>query len=575
MISGLIPIGRGTPLSRRTVPEHGHFERLRLYTNVAFMLAERCVSSREKSLRYGVMIIGLIGVLVFLAGVVMPWVGMGMAFADPRWISTAEARVPSTASLLIRSLFLSASATAGALLLGLMPAAVLASCRGGTATTIFGLILAPLLVPPQVYAYAWQMATGPTGLLIAADGGGGWRGELDRALRAGMVSAAWLWPVVSLIVAAAWKSAGRAVYNLALLDASPVQAFTRAVIPGLRPQLFAAGSVVFCITLLEYAIPHLILVRVYATEFQVLIDAAAPAGQVVRMAAHVGVLIALVALFNRWALWSAAGWQEMDSNDAAETAGGGQWRLWPAWLVFAAVWSVSCVLPMVTLLRELHPSARWEMGFKLFAREWGWSVLVSLLAAAMAAALAVAIMLFGIISRRRGAGWLCAPAVMTALVPPAALGIGFVVVFNRPGPLGMLYRDTLWIWSLALAARYAVIVVCIVLMAVGRRRMVLVDQARADGADAIDVVGRVLLPIIGPSLLAGGLIVVVLSLFEVVITQVVGPVGYPGIGMAILAQMHYRRDDVVITTSILVMAAGLLATQVVGRLLARGGGIRG
>ena len=70
-----------------------------------------------------------------------------------------------------------------------------------------------------------------------------------------------------------------------------------------------------------------------------------------------------------------------------------------------------------------------------------------------------------------------------------------------------------------------------------------------------------------PILVAAGLLVMLLSLFEVVVTQLVGPIGYPSIGLTVLNHMHYGRDDVVIATSLTVVAAWLAATLGCGWLL--------
>ena len=65
------------------------------------------------------------------------------------------------------------------------------------------------------------------------------------------------------------------------------------------------------------------------------------------------------------------------------------------------------------------------------------------------------------------------------------------------------------------------------------------------------------------------LIVAFLAMFEIVVTQLVGPVGYPSIAMNLLGQMHYGRDDVVITTAIAIMVSGVIIMQICGPLLTR------
>ena len=90
-------------------------------------------------------------------------------------------------------------------------------------------------------------------------------------------------------------------------------------------------------------------------------------------------------------------------------------------------------------------------------------------------------------------------------------------------------------------------------------------------------VGKILAMWAGPvagatiwfALAAAGLIVAVLAMFEVVTSQMLSPVQFPAIALSILNQMHYGRDDMVITTSLMVMVAGILLTQLCGWLLVR------
>jgi len=60
-----------------------------------------------------------------------------------------------------------------------------------------------------------------------------------------------------------------------------------------------------------------------------------------------------------------------------------------------------------------------------------------------------------------------------------------------------------------------------------------------------------------------------LSLFEIVVTHLVGPIGYPSLAVTLLNHMHYGRDDVVIATSLTMMVFGLAVTLVCGWLFTR------
>ncbi|UCD27845.1 MAG: iron ABC transporter permease [Planctomycetota bacterium] len=519
--------------------------------------------------RWAVILICAVGWLALLTGILTPLLGMVSASLNRGSIPTETVAVPSSGILLVRSLTLSAVATLGAIILGLLPAAVLGASGRRRWPVLMGLTLAPLLIPPQVYAYAWGLALAPNGFLgglLPTGASSMWAGG---AVRAGVISAGWLWPIVTLIVSAGWRTTGQAVYSLAILDTTPTRAFVRAVVPSLRPYLIAAACLVFAVTLLEYAIPHLTLSRVYATELMVLVDVGAPTGQIMDMAvqpiAIVMVLIALAA----WSIQGVADWQPFEVDDRPGRISFG----YGTWTGSILIWLISVGIPVLVMATSLRDLGAWREGFVLFARQWSVSLFVSSITALVTVALAV-----GTITLRRATDrrWVRTGTqlgaflvLLSAMMPPAALGIGLVVAYNRPGIAGNLYTHTPWIWILSLAARYGAIAVLIVWLAVGRRVIVTVDQARTDGAGSLDVLTYVLLPIIWPSLLAAGLIVVVLSLFEVVVTQLVGPIGFEGIALTILGHMHYGRDDVVITTSLVIVAAGIVAAQICSWLLLR------
>lgn len=509
---------------------------------------------------------------IVLAGAgVVPLVGTILAVADPSSIQTDVVGTPNAWTLARNSLILSATATLGALALGVLPAGVLGSCTRRQWPWLVGLALAPLIVPPQVYAYAW-------GLLPASDKP---ISAVGLAVRAGLISAAWLWPVVALVVAAGWRSTGRGVYRLALLDTSGLQAFLRAVLPSLRPQLVAAVALVAGVTLIEYAIPHLTLSRVWATELMVLVEVRAPYGQMMRMAAQPIFVTAMILLSAILAVRGSGGWQPISEEDATpESLGrlnrGGE-RVTrdrtgigrAAWAGAGVVWLGTLGLPAGLMLANLRVPGAWMQGLSTFGAQWADSLEVAAATGILAVLLAVATVGLWQATGRRFWKWAAVLAALPAVMPPPALGVGYIVAFNRPGWIGELYAERPVVWVLALVGRYGVLAVLITWLSLGRRKITAVEQARVDGGNGLDILGHILLPMLWPSLVSAGLIVTLLALFEVVVSQLTRPAAYGSIAMTVLNYMHYGRDDAVITTSLTLMAAGVILTQVCGHLLTR------
>jgi len=292
------------------------------------------------------------------------------------------------------------------------------------------------------------------------------------------------------------------------------------------------------------------------------------------MAAQVFAVVSIMIGCAAWSLRTIQHWVPVEEEQEWATWHGPSAGALPGslmWVGAVLVWLAAVGLPVVVMGMALRDSAAWRQGFALFAREWGVSLMVSAGVALGAVAVTVATLL---VWRTASSRWVrgaaaCAVAAsfLAAMVPPAALGIGFITFYNGFDVLRPLYLNTPLVWILSLATRYTAVAMVIVWPMIGWRSILILDQARTDGAATLEILTDVLLPWAWPSLLAAGAIVGVLSLFEVVLTQMVGPVGFPSIALTILGQMHYGRDDVVITTSLFVIVGGILLTQVCGRLL--------
>ncbi len=521
--------------------------------------------------RWLTIVVCTVGWLVLAAGVVAPLGGMAWSAAVPHAAREASVVLEPAVVLMGRSLLLAAIATGGAILLGVWPGAVLGSAGRRSLPFVWGLVLTPLLIAPQIHAYGWELASGPQGAfggwVPAATSGGPWAG----AVRAGLISACWLWPIIAMIVGAAWRSRGRSVYSLAILDTTPTEAYLRAVLPALRYHLVAACCLVFSVALIEYAIPHLTLSRVWSTELLLLVDAGAPPRQIMALAGQAVLVVVLVLAIAAVSLRATAGWQPVEVDDEAESGGrylgAGRW----ARAGFVVVLLVTVGVPVVAMLTSLRKASAWREAFATFSEQWMVSLLVAACVGVLAVALAAATILLYRASGSRWLGWASGASLVSALVPPAALGVGFIAMFNQPGILGDLYDRTPVVWCLSLVARYGAVAVLIAWLALGRRSVAAVEQARVDGATGSQVLGYVLVPMLAPTLVAAAFVVMLLALFEVVVAHLVGPVGFPSLALTLLNHMHYGRDDVVIATSLTACGGGLLVTMLCGWLFVRTG----
>ena len=323
---------------------------------------------------------------------------------------------------------------------------------------------------------------------------------------------------------------------------------------------------VFAIALIEYPIPHMSQARVCATELQVLVELRASGGQLARTAMTPTLLMAGCMVFAIRHRRRAAAWQALEAEVDESEVGVGTVRLA---VLTTIVWLVTVGTPAGALLLRMHDWTSWTSVIGQFSEEWGTSLAVSMGAGILSVLLSMAVVWFPAGSGRSPRVWAWLPVVVAALVPPTILGLGFIAIFNRSAIVQGLYVQTAWVWMLALTARYGLIAMLIAWVTVGRRGIVLAEQARVDGAWPAAIVTSVLIPTWWPAMLAGGLIVGMLSLFEVAVTQMVAPVAYRSISLTLLNLMHYGRDDIVIAGSLLSMIAGCVIAQVVARLCTR------
>ncbi len=524
-----------------------------------------------------------LGWVVLVAGVIAPCGGSAMALADSRRVSTAALGSPPPGRLLVHTLTLSGVATASGLLLAIPAGGLLGSAARGR-PWLLGLVLCPLLIPPQVYAYAWSLLPGV-----------GVRAGVAGLIFSGLITAGWLWPAAALIIASGWRTAGQGAWRLALLDTGPFRALVSAALPALRPHLVAAAGTLFAVATIEYAIPHIMLTRVHATELMLLVEAGAPSGQVARLAIGPFLLAVGGAAAAAGSLREVSRWQAVEDEEAwaggAQTGRGADGACSAGrgmWWATAGVLAVTVGFPAGLMVMNWRDPRSWAEGFRVFGTQWASSAAVAAVSGALAAAVALTVVLWTVAGPRGRVGVAAGLPFLSALTPPAMLGVGMVLVCNGlsgldrscpgfPGAAAIarlfefLYADIPAAWTLVLVGRYAAVAVLVAWLATGRRSVAAVEQARADGANRWAVLTHVLWPMHAPMLLAGGLIVAVLSLSEVVATHLVSPTGLPSIALTVLTHMHYGRDDVVIATSLTMVGGAVVLMTACGRLLGRGG----
>jgi ABC-type Fe3+ transport system permease subunit len=417
---------------------------------------------------------------------------------------------------------LAAAAVCGSIVLAL-PAAYLVGQFGRLShkPLMAAIMIAPLLLPPMVYAFGWQR----------------WMPASFARAQCVWVWAAWSWPIPALIIGSGWSRFGRAGYEAALLTASPATAFVRAVLPLLLRYVAVSGLVLFVLFVSEYSVPHACGLSVYATDLLGLAESHGSRTIEVLWPALPLVGILILGGLGAWRLW-----QRSDVEDDTLAAGG---RPPTASKVLVAAVVGLVVLTIVAPVGRLvwHPwiitglVEAWRTYHVELLQSVGISVAAGIVAVAAGVGLALAP-----VGRKTALVW----TLIFGVLPGALVGEGLVATYlNVP-----LIYDNWPIVMLAYLARFGWVGVLVGWLATRTARRDLVAQARTDGAGEFVVDTRVCLGPNWPTLACGVCIVAALSLADVTAITLVRIPAIGTISLILIEKMHRFEEQMLVSLSL-------------------------
>ncbi len=446
--------------------------------------------------------------------------------------------------LALRSVLLSVVVAAASVVLGYVPGRMLGS-SAGRRKWLLPMMLIPLLLPRYVLYYAWSLLLTPThtiGAYISS------RPDLARpagTVISTMVMVLWYWPVAALLIGQGWAAMDRQAQNAARLEASAVRRFFRITLPLLRRPMLLALAVCFAMSLSEFGAFHLAGVKTVGTELAVLYQLTGSAGAVARAAWPMAIPAVLVGvlLWRRTKDWSVN--PPTDADDARPRIG--------LWAVLVGLMSLSILLPLTLLIVNLTDLEPLRVFLKIHRDGLAWS----LLTAAVAGALAVLIA-GGALTIERFARWASLFVNVSIFLTMFLPGSLVAVAMLKTMPLLHIPAQGWYVVSAGLAVRFAGLALILFRLAADSRQRHLAEMASVDGASPAKAWLHVHLPRTWPTVFGAFLLVVMLSLTELPATMVLLPAGMPNFAQRLLNQMHYARDQHVITSCLMLIAVYLI-----------------
>ena len=490
---------------------------------------------------------------------------------------------------LVNSLWISMLSVLGAGVLGTALAYAFFRYRFPLRRVLMGLAVIPLALPPLVGVLAFLFLYGESGILP--------RG-LQRLFGLENVpfafdglSAVWLVHVYSLyvyfylFVAAALRGIDRSLLEASAgLGASGWTTFRRVILPLIRPALVSASLLVFMISMASFTAPLLfagtepfLTTQIYNYKTNGNLDLSATVSTTLT-------LICLVFLIG------------IELGGRRQVTGAGKGTSAPprplqsGWgqvvaLVLALTGLVFLFLPVATVvLISFAEEGSWT--FQILPQRYTLtnytllfqdpdvlapilnSVRMALLATAANVVFGVAAALVIVKSALPGRGAVRLLAVLPFAIPGTVIAVNLIVAFNEPGVLsfGQILVGTFWILPLAYFVRHVPLVVRATMASLERYDDRLSEASADLGAPFRVTFWRVVLPLVGPGIVAGTLLTLVTALGEFVSSILLYIYSNRPISVEILAQLRLFNFGAAAAYSVFLMLLIGLVTVLASRL---------
>ncbi|MFC0217958.1 ABC transporter permease [Pseudochelatococcus lubricantis] len=419
--------------------------------------------------------------------------------------------------------------------------------------------LLSMMIAPQVVALAYFTLAGPSSPLLNAFGLAPPPGSDNPLMsREGIIAVLALHhaPLVFVTMRAGLRTVPADLAEAALVaGARPLRVLRTVILPLLRPYFVASAALAFVAAVGNFGIPALLGVPVnYLTLPTLIYRRMVSFGpSVIADAAALSVLVAFIAgsgvLLGAWMLGGRS------ARFSRGRAIGVVWSLKRRALVEAVLWLVVAVvlaLPLTALLASaLVPSygvplswatatldnfvevlVRQDVTVRAFRNSFLFALAASVLLALGAVPLAYAL------DRRSGRfrGALELVLEIPYALPGVVLAIACILLFLKPLPLiGVSIYGTPFIILFAYMARFLPVALKAPGAAVAQLPVELEEAARACGAGFSRRLRSIVLPIVLPAAMAGGLMVFLIAFNELTVSALLWSSGTETIGVALFS----------------------------------------
>ena len=466
---------------------------------------------------------------------------------------------PAVARATLNTLTIAVGSTVLAVAVGAVVAVVLVTMSLRSRRALAFLFVLSLMVAPQVSALAFKTLAGPSSPILNLLGIAPALGTPNPMLGfAGVIFVMGLHhaPLVAIVMASGLVRVPKALVEAAMLDgAGPLAIVTQVILPVIRLNILSAVLLAFVAGVGNFGIPALLGLPVGVTTLPTAVyrQLASFGHGAINDAALISLLIALIAgtavLASAWLTSRRSVRTDIERGiepfirgpavtAAAEMA---------LWLFFA----LTILLPLASLVaKSLVPAYGVTLGWDTltFAQytDTMWSQALirrafsnSLIYAGGAAIILAALSLLVAYAVDRRLAWArlaILPVVeMPYALPGVVVAIACILLFVAPLPfMGFTIYGTAWIILFAYLASFLAIALKPVTAAVSSLERDVEEAALMDGAGIARRLQTIILPLVLPAVVAGGLMVFLLAFNELTISALLWSAGTETLGVALL-----------------------------------------
>ena len=507
--------------------------------------------------------LGLLAFTVIVFGpMIVLWgsVGNSILSGNEAWLALA---LPCGRkfTLFVRSLGLAASVSAGGVILGILVGSVLWRWRDGVGRYLRWFILALAAIPPYVHALGWSSFAYQANTWLQL-----W-GLPDIPFR-GFFASWWVQLMALVPIAIGLTLIGLESVDPDLIDAgrllrSDVYSLRKIVLPLAAPAILGGGGFLFILSLMDYSVPSLFHVNVYALEIFAEYSASNQPARAFLLSLPLMLVATGVVFFSQSALRNAAlspPWRRRTWGVPPRVPSLLFWSQRVAWAIRLA----QIIVPLIILILTAGSWQNIVLAVSSAHRETAFTMWIAVATALASLPLGLSVGNELINPTKHGKLWW---ALVTAplAIPAPLIGIGLIAIWNRPIALGLYGTGLMPV--LAALARFTPLASIVLLAQLRRVDPALIDAARILQTSPAQTWVQVKLPLLAPGLLAAACIVFVLSAGELGATMLVAPPGQATLTMRIYNFLHYGASDTVaglcLLMTVAAMASGALAVVAV------------